>query len=158
DQSRHLLKVTDGEDGPLLVELICRYAGLKVRRSRNGLSAGSIMELIAVEWLLLQNPRADFSRGKARLPGQEHPGLGIGREIMILLEIMNERLDREGLLVFPEYYHNGVLYNHGLKFFSPQMEGEMAALNRDLSPLNLSEASWAVEQGMVYDADTREIY
>src|SRR5205814_9382773 len=119
---------------------------------------GETLELIAIEWLLMQNPSAHFGEKRPRLPEQNYPGLGIGREVMALLKIMTERLEREGMLAFPEHYHNGVIYNHDFRFFSPEREGELIALKRDLHNLSLSEASWAVEEGLVIDERTQKPY
>mmetsp|Transcript_6814 Transcript_6814/g.10675 ORF Transcript_6814/g.10675 Transcript_6814/m.10675 type:complete len:235 (+) Transcript_6814:119-823(+) len=38
------------------------------------------IEITAVEWLLLQNPRKPFDRTRPSLPGQRYPGLGVMRE------------------------------------------------------------------------------
>ena len=68
----HTLRVVCDE-GPeeLLLEL-------RAGRSR---SAVPDMEVIFVEWLLLQNPRAEFSARRPQLPGQQHPGLGLLRDV-----------------------------------------------------------------------------
>jgi hypothetical protein len=155
-QSR--IKVTDGKKGPTLIELVARFVSLKPRSTLNGINTGDTIELIAIEWLMMQNPKGFFDDKKRRLPGQQYPGLRIGREIMALLTIMTERLEREGLLAFPEHYHNGLLYDREFRYFSPEREGELRALQRDLKDLSLSEASWAVEEGLVIDSITRKPY
>jgi hypothetical protein len=158
DSGRHILRVRDGVEGPLIIELVSRFVSLKVRNSFNRLAAGEVLELLAIEWLLLQNPRRQFDENKPRLPGQKFPGSGIGREIMTLLKIMTERLEREGMLAFPEHYHNGLLYDREFLYFSPEREGELKALERDLSGLTLGEASWAVEKRLVIEKQTGKPY
>lgn len=154
DSERYILHITDQEEGAVLIELVCRFATLKAKNSQGEINQGSLFDLLAVEWLLLQNPSAKFTYERPRLPGQKFPGLGIGREIVTLLQIMTERLEKEGMIAFPAHYHNGVLYNHSFFFFSPEKEGELKALERDLADLTIAEASWAVNNGLVIDKNT----
>lgn len=154
DSERYILHLTDKEDGPVLIEMVCKFATIKAKSSYSDVKEGDSFELLAVEWLLLQNPRAKFTDERPQLPGQKHPGLGIGREVITLLQIMTERLEKDGLLAIPAHYHNGVLYNYSFHFFSPEKEGELKALERDLADLTLTKASWAVEKNLVIDKIT----
>lgn len=154
DPQRHLIRVTDGPHGPTCVELVCRFAALRARAEADPLPPGPVLDLIAIEWLMLQNPRRTFTRDRPPLPGQRFPGLGMGREVMTLLHIMCERLQREGLLGFPEHYHNAILYSPHYRYIAPACEGRLRALRRDLAALTLAEASWAVELGLVTDLGT----
>lgn len=158
DSHVHLLRVTDGPNGPILMEMQARLAVLKPLHSFGNLHAQNIVNLLGIEWLLLQNPTASFKPNRQRLPGQEYPGLSIGREIMVILGIMVERLHLEGLLGFPLYYHNGYLYHTRFHYFSPEREGELLALKRDLKQLSLTEASWAIKLGLVLNQKTEKPY
>lgn len=158
DRERHMLTISDGEQGETLIELVGRLAFLKAKQTHDGIYSNDTLSMLAIEWLLLQNPRARFTTERPRLPGQRYPGLGIGREIVTLLEIMTERLEREGMVAIPEHYHNGFLYDRRFRFYSPEREGELKALERDLSALTLAEASWAVEKGLVIDEATGKPY
>jgi hypothetical protein len=158
DRRRERLQVWDDERGDLLVELVCQFADLKPRAGAAVASDGSVWRMLAVEWLLMQNPRRPFVDPAARLPGQRHPGLGLGRSVMALLEVMAGRLDRDGLLAFPEHYHNGFFYDRRFAFVDPQRQGELKALERDLGGLTLAEASWAVDAGLVTDQETGAPY
>lgn len=158
DNDRHMLRICDGEAGPVLIELVSRLATLKVKEAHPGLKKGTFFDLLAIEWLLLQNPHAQFTKARPRLPGQHAPGLGIGREILTLLEIMSERLERLGLMAIPQHYHNGLLYDRRFRFFSPSKEGELKALEQALSGLSLAQASWAVENRLVIDKKTNLPY
>ncbi|MEW6735805.1 MAG: hypothetical protein AB1489_31220, partial [Acidobacteriota bacterium] len=154
----HLLRLHDGEDGLMLGEFVGRFVWLRIHQNYGEVAAGEVVKLLAIEWLLLQNPHAHFDAQRPRLPGQQYPGLGMAREVLILLKIMAEQLEREGLLVFPEYYHNAFLYDLAFRFLSPTREGELHALERDLNPLTLAEASWAVENNLVIDEHSGEPY
>lgn len=154
DADHHALRVTDGPGGPLLIELVASLADLRASRDLGPLAAGHALPVVAIEWLLMQDPRHDFTPERPALPGQDHPGLGLGRTVLALLELSCERLGRQGLLVFPEHYHNAVLYRSRFRFLDPAREGEQEALERDLGALGLAGASWALEEGRVVDEAT----
>lgn len=152
DSTAHLLRMTDAPSGAVLVELVARLETVKLPPD------GGSADVIAIDWLLMQNPRGAFSAERPRLPGQDHPGLGLGRVVIVLLAIMADRLEREGLLAFPEFYHLGLLYGERFRFRDPAREGELRALRRDLAGLDLATASWAVELGLVTDGRTGSPY
>eukprot|EP00741_Cyanophora_paradoxa_P008780 tig00001374_g8497.t1 len=66
------------------------------------------IKVTAIEWLCLQNPRAQFCEQKPRLPGQKHPGLGVVKEFCRLLGEVAAEHGRDALLNVPEHYHNAV--------------------------------------------------
>jgi acetoin utilization deacetylase AcuC-like enzyme len=128
-------------------------AELKVRRERR-LFAG--LELLAVEWLLLQDPRAVANRGRVALPGQEHPGLGMLREVSALLILICERLGLDGLLIVPSHYHIAALTTGHCRFVDPTDEARFEALREALAGTRLAEASRAIEEGRVVDRESGE--
>jgi acetoin utilization deacetylase AcuC-like enzyme len=124
---------------------------LKAGRSR---SAVPNFEVIEVEWLRLQDPRAAFSSARPQLPGQHHPGLGILRDVVGWLIIVCERLRLDGIAFVPsQYYMAAVGYRH-LKFLDPQAQGRFEALRRALRSLRISQANHALETGGVFDEGT----
>jgi hypothetical protein len=134
---------------------------LRVRRLRHAEEPGlrEVTErlegdFLLVEWLMLQNPHARFTQARPRLPGQEHPGLGIGPEVFELIQIMAERLGLNGVIQHPMHFHNATLAGLRSQFVDPTVEGRLRALIRDLRGLRLSEASWAVDEGAVIDGAT----
>lgn len=116
------------------------------------------MELLQVEWLLLQNPRAHFAPGTVPLPGQEHPGLGMLRDVVALLVVMCERLHLEGISFVPSHYHLASTSHKVLRFLEPEHEVLYRALEKALAGLSVAEASHAVEAGRVYDVATGETF
>ncbi|MEK7483615.1 MAG: hypothetical protein AABZ60_04690 [Planctomycetota bacterium] len=158
DERVHLLRITDTDKGPVLMEMQSRLAVIRAIRPVGFVREGDLFELLGVEWLMMQHPKKSFTQERPKLPGQEYPGLNLGREIMILLRIMAERLKLEGVLGFPLYYHNAFLYNARFRFFSPRREGELMALQRDLKPLGLATASWALKYGFIFSGLTKEPY
>ncbi|TPX36489.1 hypothetical protein SmJEL517_g01319 [Synchytrium microbalum] len=110
------------------------------------------------EWVCLQDPKAEFSQQKPRLPGQRHPGLGIGN---LFFTTLNKLVAEKnfGMFFTAEHFHNAVMYSKsGAKFASPLMEGYFRALTESLKPLitqySLSAISWGIGEGRVVDEDT----
>ncbi|MDP8256266.1 MAG: hypothetical protein P9M14_10995 [Candidatus Alcyoniella australis] len=116
------------------------------------------MDLLVIEWMLMQDQRREFGEHKPRLPGQNHPGLGVGNEVVHLLNALTKLLSKEGLLNFPEYINNALIYSEFFDFFDPRKQAEMSAIWRDMSELgmDLSQVSWAVYLECVRDAESGE--
>lgn len=126
---------------------------LRVRIDRRALPA---MALLRIEWLLLQNPRGQFTVERPRLPGQEHPGLGVLYDLMGLLVLVCDRLQLDGLLFVPSHYHVAAQGRKTMRFLEPAAEGLYRALQKALASLPLAAAAKAVEAGRVVDAATGE--
>ena len=132
----------------LLMDLRARRGELEIPER------GSTVALVW-DWLQLQDPVREFTRRP--LPGQDHPGLGLFKELtQLMLEYVRETRV-EALVNVPEFYHNAVLYAPLYKFFDPEREGWFQALRRDLKELGLADASFAVEEGRVFGQDGRPI-
>jgi hypothetical protein len=123
-------------------------------RARRDRAAVPGLELLHIEWLLLQNPRARFTPERPRLPGQRHPGLGLLQEVMALMVVACERLHLDGVLFVPGHYHTAAQSRRRLRFLSPETEGRFRALQAALAGLALPEAAAAVEGGRVIDGAT----
>ncbi len=149
DPGGQTLRIFGGPDRrELLVELRLRLD----RRSLIGL------ELLSVEWLLLQNPKADFDAGRPRLPGQSHPGLGMLNDVVAMLQVACERLHLDGLVFVPSEFHVAA-YGHGyLTFLEADARASFAALLRLFRETPLPEATRAVAEGRVVDAETGEVF
>jgi hypothetical protein len=114
------------------------------------------LALLRIEWLLLQNPRAEFTTDRPRLPGQSHPGLGMSQDIVALLILACDRLQLDGLVFVPAHYHSASQSRKWLRFLDPADEGLFRALHGLLHGLPLSEATRAVDEKRVVDARTGE--
>ena len=108
-----------------------------------------VLSLLSIRWLMLQDPGATFTAERPRLPGQRHPGLGLSKRIYEKLEAWARQWGKDGLLTFPEYYHNAVFYSARFRFLSPEQQGAFEALRRDLGRVSLAEASRAVDRRQV---------
>jgi hypothetical protein len=114
-------------------------------------SGVEVLYFLAVHWLSLQDPRAEFSPGRPALPGQTYPGLGIGRRLLSRLMAWAYDWGKDALVNYPAYYHNAVLYSRVFRFLSPKREGRMDALRRDLEGLSVADASSAIDKGRVIE-------
>lgn len=110
--------------------------------------------LLRIEWLQLQNPRAEFTAERPRLPGQAHPGLGVSQDIIALLVLACDRLQLDGLLFVPSHYHTASQGRKNLRFLDPEDEGVFRALAEPLHGLRLWEATGAIDEKRVVDAAT----
>jgi acetoin utilization deacetylase AcuC-like enzyme len=139
------LRITcEDRGGEVLVEM-------RAGRSRSAVAG---MEVIAVEWLLLQNPREVFSDRRPRLPGQQHPGLGLLRDFMGWLVVVCEAHGLDGIYFVAAHYHIAVQSRRLVRPVRPADEARLRAMGAALSGVPLSEATAAVEQGRLVDART----
>ncbi len=98
---------------------------------RKWLAAPIDAEVLYVHWLTLRDPRATFRDGRAALPGQEVPGLGVAREIILMLERMAHRLGLRALAYRPAWYHTAYPARHLGRFAEPGRQGRFEAMLRD---------------------------
>jgi acetoin utilization deacetylase AcuC-like enzyme len=112
------------------------------------------LAMLRIEWLALQNPREAFTPARPRLPGQEHPGLGMLRDVIALLLVACERLQLDGVLWVPAHYYTAAQGRRASQFLHPADEGLFRAIERAVNGLDLAAATTAVEQGQLLDAST----
>ncbi len=145
-QAVQTMRILNRPDGEALVEL---SAGLTSAAAVDAPLPAMEHRWLSVEWLCLQDPTRSFSEGRPPLPGQKHPGLGEGREVIELLLIMGWRLGCAGLFGRPAWFHNAVMYRIHFRFLDPQEEGRMRGLLRAwrASGLGLGDFSRAVDGG-----------
>jgi hypothetical protein len=129
--------VSEDAPGELLVEL-------RVTRSRRVIPD---MEVVAIEWLLLQNPRGSFSPKRPRLPGQQYPGLGLLREILGWLVALCEAHELDGVHFVAAHYHIAMQSHHVLRFLRPEDAARADAMASALEGLSLAEAAHALASG-----------
>jgi len=140
----------------LLIELIVRDDVLTGAGAGAGLAAEfpGPVDAVSVEWLCMQDPTAAFTPDKPPLPGQDHPGLGLGYETFEFLSLMALRLRKGAVLNHPQHYHNARLYHGFFHFLDPVQEGKLIAMIRDTWNTEMADVSWAVNSGCLLDRAT----
>jgi len=107
--------------------------------------------LLFIEWLLLQDPRAQPTRDRPLLPGQQHPGLGGLKTVVGMLAMVCERLGIDGLAFVPAHYHVAAQARGLLRFVDPVDHARFEALHEILGSRRLAEATRLVEDERIYD-------
>lgn len=143
------------DDDHLLAEVVARE-GAFVPRAPGWDADGAVFAMILLDWVALRNPNGRFTSSRPRLPGQRHPGLGVGAEVLELFAQASRRLAKDGLLEFPDHYHNAVLYGRRFRYFSPRLEGRVRAIGRDVGEAGLARLSWAIDWDCLVDQRTGE--
>lgn len=128
-------------------------AELRARRDRRLFPD---LELLRVEWLMLQNPRVTLAAEDLPLPGQKHPGLGLLRDVLALLTLTCDDLGLDGLVFVPAHYYMAATGGRFLRFVDPAAEARFRALRKALDGLPLAEATRAVADGGVIDTASGE--
>ncbi len=152
DPERQHLTVHATKDGEehLLVDQVLRSV---VRPAPEGLEPPDDIQLLYIEWMMLQNPTEEFSLRHPQWPGQDHPGLGIGEQAMHMLFQGATRLELDGLAHHPSRYHIAFIGGGQSFFLDPEVQGRFEAIREVLAPLDLAEAAWKMERGEVCWSD-----
>ena len=137
-------------DGPEREELLME---LRVNRDSR-LVPGC--ELLNIEWLLLQNPSAEFGPYRRPLPGQNHPGLGMLKEVLGWLVMVAEVLELDGIGYVPSTFHVAAQSRRLVAFIEPKYEAWMRAMEELFHDVPLAEASRIVSEGGVVIEATGE--
>ncbi len=117
-------------------------------------AAPAPLAVVVVEWLLMQNPRARFTKERPRLPGQEYPGTGLGGAVAQLLVLMCRRIGRDGLIVVPARFHLAELYTRaGWLAPGPSADRDFEDVLAAARKLTFPARAWATERGFVIDED-----
>lgn len=151
ESGEHRLRVVPAGGTAVLVDLRLAEAATLLREPRLSRLGLEVLSFLSMNWLALQDPDRGFAPERPRLPGQDHPGLGLSRAVYRRLLLWAEDWGKDGLLNFPEYFHSALIYAPAFRFISAAREGRFQALRRDVGALSMAEASWAVENGRVLE-------
>ena len=140
-----------------IVELVAQTGPLDTQSAKLIPDAGE-HKFLHVRWLRMQNPLKKVKPDRPLLPGQDFVGLGLGREMMVLLQMVCNRLQLDGIIELPERLHNAALYFRHFRFFDPEMQGILTAILRDTRKHSLNELAWGMEIGALVHKETRKTY
>lgn len=111
-------------------------------------------ELLKVEWLLLQDPRASFHPGYRPLPGQAHPGLGSLVDVVAWLVTLCRDAELDGLSFRSSHWHMAALARRRLRFPDPDDGRRFRVIQEATRGMSLSAATRAVDEARVVDRRT----
>ena len=158
DPFRHRLTIYNGrhqDRDHMVMDFVARYQHLTPKDVDSEFEYTHPLKVLMVEWLLLQNPKAAFTHRKPRLPGQAHPGLGMGDQLLALFTIMGRHLQVDGIINVPEYYHTGLLFSRRFVFLSPWIQAQVQQVAQDLwKKYRLAVIAWASATGSIYNLET----
>jgi hypothetical protein len=100
--------------------------------------------LLHLEWLTLQNPLLEFSGDLSPLPGQKHPGLNLGSKVLDLFIYLARLCKLDGLLAYPAYFHNAILFSRYFSFLNPEKQGEVLGIRKTFRRVPFKQLAWIV--------------
>jgi acetoin utilization deacetylase AcuC-like enzyme len=142
------LRILGGGPDELLVEL-------RVNRSHRAIEN---REVLVIEWLLLQNPRAEFGPYRRPLPGQKHPGLGLLKDLFGWLVVVCENLKLDAIYYLPSHFHVAAQSRRLVRFLHPEHEALMRVLEQTLGEMSLPAASRAMSEGRLLDGSSGRVF
>lgn len=157
DPDEHMLRFYS-VDPPIphtpLIELVVRRSSIQPHPALAQRVKKDFINVLDVEWLQMHNPLAQFEKHRPPLPGQQYPGLGLGKQVMEMLRLACKRLNLDGLVTVPSHFHNALFYSEEFYYFDPDVQGLFLALCRDILPqtqANVGIATWAVYWKLVLE-------
>jgi len=151
ERARLSLFVDAGGQPNVLGEIDLHSARFALIDERSGHVSDRSQNMLYIQWLRLQNPFKSFTPRRPALPGQHFTGLKIGREVSRLLIYIAEDCGMGGIINLPEFLHAAIIYSWRFRYVSPEAEGLLQALMRDLKGCSLAEASWGMHIGCIKD-------
>jgi hypothetical protein len=110
-------------------------------------------KFLIIEWLTLQNPLLGFSGEKSPLPGQKHPGLNLGKKVLDIFVYLARISHLDGLLAFPAYFHNALLFSRQFQFINPVKQAEIVAIQKSFRDVAFKHLAWIVYLECMRDQD-----
>ncbi|MCL1926021.1 MAG: hypothetical protein FWF95_02665 [Syntrophorhabdaceae bacterium] len=138
----------------LLLELRLNLSNFHPKRKIGPFGKEACFRMLMLLWLVLSDPDRDFPLDRPRLPGQNHPGLGLLDEVFFLLRTFARELSVDGMLDMPEHFHTALFYSRTFRYLDPEVEGRFLAISRDLKGVPLALASDAIRRNCLFDRST----
>jgi len=136
-----------------IVDLKIQDFFLKPDRLYVDSSSGSGFKMLYLQWLTLQNPLLRFSPQRPPLPGQAYPGLKIGRKIVDVFKYLARIGQHDGILAYPCYFHNALLFSRAFLFLRPEKRGEVLAIRKSFRKLPFIQLSWIIHLNCLKTAE-----
>ncbi len=113
-------------------------------------------KFLLLDWLTLQNPLLNFSLEKSPLPGQTHPGLNLGKKVFDIFVYLARLSRKDGVLAFPNYFHNALLFSRYFHFLNPEKLGEVLAIRATFPDVSFKKLAWIVYLDCMRDKNGRK--
>lgn len=160
DPYRHRLTIYNGrhrDKDHIVMDYVARYQHLVPKDIDAENEYSQQLNVLMVEWLLLQNPRAEFTHRRHQLPGQRFPGLGLGDQLLALFTLMGRHLQVDGIINVPEYFHTGLIFSKRFVFLSPHVQAQVYQIAQDLwKKYRLAVIAWASATDSIINIKTGE--
>jgi len=147
----------------LVVDLKLRELVFQPKNYLAKVSSSSAFKLLYLEWLTLQNPLLQFNPKRPPLPGQEYPGLKLGKKVLDIFTYLARLNHDDGIIAFPSYFHNALLFSRFLKFVRPEKRGEILAIRRSFRDVSFVQLAWIIhlncmrtDEGKVFEWKAEE--
>jgi hypothetical protein len=159
------LQIFLGEKNPekLIVDLKIREGRLTPKDYLHLPDAYYEYDFLILEWLTLQNPLIEFSEKRPPLPGQQHPGLGLRKKVVDIFAYLARITRKDGVLAFPAFFHNALLFSRFFYFLSPAKSAEILAIKKSFPKIPFKHLAWIVylnclrwNDGKVYEWKAEE--
>jgi len=108
---------------------------------------------LLIEWLVMQNPKISLWEKGRRFPGQDFPGLPMGYALIDFFQLIARKLELDGLLCLPEFFHNA--YSRYFYFAEHQKQAEFLSVLRDLCLSDIDRLSNLIESKAVLSVDNK---
>ena len=115
----------------------------------------SAFSLLFLEWLTLQNPLLEFTPERPALPGQNYPGLKLGKKILDIFAYVAWINNSDGIMAFPCYFHNALLFMRAFRFLHPEKRGEVLAIRKTCRNIPFHKLAWIVHLNCLRDGEGR---
>ena len=112
-------------------------------------------KFLILDWLTLQNPLQSFTPERSPLPGQKYPGLSLGKKVMDIFIYLSRLTRNDGLLAYPAYLHNALLFLRYFNFLNPDKEAEVIAIKRSFPEVTFKQLAWIVHLGCLRSQDDK---
>jgi len=138
----------------LIVDLKLREGEFQPKEKLSAVVPFPRFRFLILEWLTLQNPRLEFSGDKSPLPGQKHPGLNLGRKVLNMFVYVARLCRVDGLLAYPAYFHNAILFSRNFHFLNPRKQGEVLAMRKIFQDVPFKKLAWIVHSECLREKST----
>ena len=137
----------------LVVDLKIREGSFQPKQKLASLLPLPSFRFLILEWLTLQNPFQEFSGDRIPLPGQKHPGLNLSKKILDTFTYLARINSLDGILAFPAYFHNALLFCRYFRFLNPEKQAEVLAIQKTFHRLPFKKLAWVVHLDCLRDRD-----